>query len=69
MTLNDWITQPGILSRWLEVQLGLHPWFVLGVLAPIAAFLVIFLLRRIALAVLFHFEKPRKYQESVASIN
>jgi len=69
MTFNDWITQPGIFYRWLEAQFGPHPWFIFGVVTPIVVFLLIFLLRRLALAVLFRFEKPREYRESVASIS
>ena len=63
MTPNhNWITEPGLFSRWLEVQLGLPPWLIFAVVFPIVTLLLLFLLREMGLAALFLLEGPRKHR-------
>ena len=51
MTPNqDWITEPGVISLWLETQLGLPPWLIFAVMIPIVTLLLLFLLREMGLA-------------------
>ena len=59
MTPNqDWITEPGVISLWLETQLGLPPWLIFAVMIPIVTLLLLFLLREMGLAALFLFQGP-----------
>ena len=63
MTPNqDWITEPGLFSRWLETQLGLPPWLIFAVVTPVVTLLLLFLLRELGLAALFLFQGPKKHR-------
>ena len=57
---GDSLSKTGAIARWFESQLGLPPWFIILIVAPIFVSLLVFLLRLIVLTVAFYFEKrPR----------
>ena len=66
---NDWMAQSGIITHWLEAQLGLPPLLIFLVLMPIFAFLIIFLLREFALALLFVSGKLRQRKKMLRHVS
>jgi amino acid transporter len=54
---NESLPHTGVIARWFESQLGLPPWFIILIAAPILVSLLAFLLRLIVLSIAFRFKK------------
>lgn len=61
---SDSLAPTGPISRWLESQLGLPPWFIVLILGPILTFVVAYLLRIAVLSFVFIFEKRPNYRKN-----